>query len=71
MYQGGHQVYTDRQTGDWGAFFRSGQQGVLHYDPGQGKPLPSLSHRDARSWRHHRAALVLRGATAVSPVTRS
>jgi len=41
VYQGGHQVYTDRQTGDWEAFFRSGKQGVLHYDPGQGNLDPA------------------------------
>ena len=41
VYQGGREVYTDRQTGDWGDFFLSGKQGHFHWDPGQGNLDPA------------------------------
>jgi glycine rich protein len=36
VYRGGSQVYTARQTGDWGTFFASATTGLLKYDPGKG-----------------------------------
>lgn len=41
VYRGGREVYTDRQTTDWGDFFLSGKQGHFHYDPGQGNLDPA------------------------------
>ena len=41
VYRGGVQVFTDRQTTDWGSFFKSGRQGLTRYDPGQGNLDPA------------------------------
>jgi hypothetical protein len=41
VYRGGVQVLTDRQTTDWGSFFKSGRQGLTRYDPGQGNLDPA------------------------------
>jgi hypothetical protein len=41
VHRGGSQVFTDRQTTDWGAFFQSGNPGHFHYDPGQGNLDPA------------------------------